>query len=259
MGSAFKQRILGAISKVSGQAPTGSVNGSNTAFTTSSNYIAGSLEVYKNGIRLKAGSGNDYTETGTNSFTMATAPLTGAQLLVDYLVTPASSGNADTVDGLHASSTATANNLYPLNSNSQFPYDVLGTSLLGYAQASGNQTGITTVETDLTGLSVTVNVPTGGRNLIIQCIMGNGNASGGSADQFRFYYRDGTTLVGTATFAPGSVFGQAINHEIFLPNVSAGSHTYKVGVKRTNGTGSFATNYDNGSDKTIPTLLVKGS
>lgn len=133
-----------------------------------------------------------------------------------------------------------------------------GAVLLGYAQASANQSGIAATETDLTGLSVAVTVPPGGRNLIIQCIMGNGNASAGATEQFRFYYRDGTTLVGTGTFAPGSAFGQAINHQVFLPNVSAGSHTYKVGVKRTNGTGTFATNYDNGAEKTIPTLLVWG-
>jgi hypothetical protein len=133
-----------------------------------------------------------------------------------------------------------------------------GFSLLGYARASSNQSGITTTETDITGLSVTVTVPTGGRNILIQCLMGNANASGGAADQFRFYYRDGTTLIETATFSPGSAFGQAINHSILVPSVSSGSHTYKVGVQRKNGTGSFATNYDNATEKTIPTLLVWG-
>jgi hypothetical protein len=62
--------------------PGGAVNGSNTAFTTVSAFISGTLRVYLNGQRLKAG-GVDFTE-GSSAFTMAVAPFTGDVLLVDY-------------------------------------------------------------------------------------------------------------------------------------------------------------------------------
>lgn len=73
---------MGTASMVRGEVPGGSVNSSNTAFTTASRFQPGSLRVYHNGIRLKGGT-TDYTE-GTQGFTMAVAPITGDILLVDY-------------------------------------------------------------------------------------------------------------------------------------------------------------------------------
>lgn len=70
------------IGLVSNETPGGTINGSNTAFTTANAFATGSLRVYKNGIRLKGG-GADYTETASG-FSMVTAPSTGAVLLVDY-------------------------------------------------------------------------------------------------------------------------------------------------------------------------------
>ncbi len=73
---------MGTASMVRGEVPGGSVNSSNTTFTTASRFQPGSLRVYHNGIRLKGGT-TDYTE-GTQGFTMAVAPITGDILLVDY-------------------------------------------------------------------------------------------------------------------------------------------------------------------------------
>lgn len=67
---------------IKNETPGGLINGSNTTFTTANGYVSGTLEVYRNGIRLKGG-GDDYTET-VGGFTMTTAPATGARLLVDY-------------------------------------------------------------------------------------------------------------------------------------------------------------------------------
>lgn len=136
MGSAFKQRLLGATSKVSGQTPTGSVNGSNTVFQTGSNYIAGSLEVYKNGVRLKPGVGNDYAEASASTFTMVTAPATGTQIIVDYLIKASESGNADTVDGNNA------DDLMPIGAVIDYASDVMPSSkwLLAYGQAISRTT-----------------------------------------------------------------------------------------------------------------------
>lgn len=68
------------------EVPVGSINGSNTAFTTASAFQTGSLRVTRNGVRLKGG-GVDFTETGgLQGFTMVVAPLTGDVVLVDYNV-----------------------------------------------------------------------------------------------------------------------------------------------------------------------------
>lgn len=65
------------------EAPSGSINGSNTAFTLANAPTAGSEHVYLNGLLLESGSGNDYEITGA-AITMTTAPLTGEKLRVSY-------------------------------------------------------------------------------------------------------------------------------------------------------------------------------
>jgi hypothetical protein len=206
LGIASKQYVdnLGTTSLVQGETPGGSINGSNTAFTTASTFASGSLRVYLNGQRLTAGSGNDYVEVtqgftmqyapatgdvlvvdynvtnthfiqgsnsivvqetpsgtvngtttlftvqlgkyvantlevyingvqqtrttdytetspGSGTFTMTTAPLTGQALRVGYQFSTGASGNADTVDGIHASATPTANQLVALDGSAHIP------------------------------------------------------------------------------------------------------------------------------------------
>lgn len=65
------------------EVPTGSINGSNTAFSLANTPVAGSEHVFLNGILQEAGAGNDYTISGAN-ITMATAPLAGEKLVVSY-------------------------------------------------------------------------------------------------------------------------------------------------------------------------------
>ncbi len=64
-----------------GETPSGTVNGSNTAFDTANNYISGKISVYRDGQLMKTG-GEDYTETDANTITFTTAPVTGSILLV---------------------------------------------------------------------------------------------------------------------------------------------------------------------------------
>lgn len=63
--------------------PSGSINGSNTAFTLANTPVVGSEHVYLNGVFQESGAGNDYTISGT-AITMLTAPLTGEKLRVSY-------------------------------------------------------------------------------------------------------------------------------------------------------------------------------
>lgn len=66
-----------------GEIVSGTVNGSNTAFTLANTPIAGSIEVVLEGIILKVGAGNDYTITGS-AITMLTAPLSGEVITANY-------------------------------------------------------------------------------------------------------------------------------------------------------------------------------
>jgi hypothetical protein len=70
---------------VDDEVPSGSINGSNTAFSLASTPASGSLKLYLNGLRLKVGSGNDFTLSGS-TITMTTAPLTGERITADYRV-----------------------------------------------------------------------------------------------------------------------------------------------------------------------------
>lgn len=65
------------------ETPSGTINGSTTAFTLANTPVTGTESVYLNGILQDAGAGNDYTISGA-VITMLTAPLTGDKLRVNY-------------------------------------------------------------------------------------------------------------------------------------------------------------------------------
>lgn len=74
---------LTASNFVDKEIPSGSINGSNTAFTLANTPVSGSEHVYLNGVLQESGAGNDYTISGA-AITMATAPLSGEKLRVSY-------------------------------------------------------------------------------------------------------------------------------------------------------------------------------
>lgn len=119
------------------------------------------------------------------------------------------------------------------------PASALATSAitLGYAQVTANQTGITAVA-DLTGLSVTVTVPAGGRRIKVtgQVLMSNGTANGSSA---LFIYKDGSQVQQVNVNNTGA--GYAVTTTaIFSDVATAGSHTYKLRGQGLVGTTSVA-------------------
>lgn len=75
----------GAVDFVDKETPSGSINGSNTAFTLANTPVAGSEHIYLNGILLESGGGNDYTISGAN-ITMLTAPVSGDRLKASYRI-----------------------------------------------------------------------------------------------------------------------------------------------------------------------------
>lgn len=74
---------LAPSSRVTRETPTGTVNGSNTTFTLANTPIAGTEEVYLNGLQQEPGAGNDYTISGA-TITYLTAPVAGDKIRVSY-------------------------------------------------------------------------------------------------------------------------------------------------------------------------------
>lgn len=111
--------IEGTNSFVTHEVPTGLKNGTNLTFTTAQPYNGNSLEVYRNGIREK-----DIVESNpaTGEFKTDVAPLATDHWEVAYQTTMATSGNADTVDGYHASVTPAANTIPVLDSSGVMPF-----------------------------------------------------------------------------------------------------------------------------------------
>lgn len=68
---------------VTRETPSGTVNGSTTAFTLANTPIAGTECVFLNGVLQEPGAGNDYTISGA-TITYLTAPITGDRIRVNY-------------------------------------------------------------------------------------------------------------------------------------------------------------------------------
>lgn len=99
---------------------SGAVNGVNTVYTTSqAKYVSGTLAVWLNGQLQTQGTGEDWVETSpaAGTFTFATAPLTGDIITVAYQSVTSTAGNADLLDGFHASASPAANQVVVTNSN----------------------------------------------------------------------------------------------------------------------------------------------
>jgi len=191
------------------ETPSGTVNGSNAAFDTANAYVAGTIQVYRDGQLMKGG-GADYTETDSNTITFTTAPATGSVLLVSYQKTFTTSGNADTLDGYHANATPTAGNIPVLDSSALLPAATIPTATDAEI-TTGTETAkfITPKElADATvgklGAAWTSWTPT-----FTNCTVGSGSVSG-------YYCRIGKFITGYAqfTYGAGSSVGQA---ELVLP------------------------------------------
>lgn len=81
--SAYSLTSSSSVIFVDRETPSGSVNGSNTAFVLANAPTAGSEHVYLNGILQEPGAGNDYTISGA-TITYLTAPVTGDKIRVSY-------------------------------------------------------------------------------------------------------------------------------------------------------------------------------
>lgn len=100
---------------------------------------------------------------------------------------------------------------------------------LGYAQITSNFAPGTTALTDITGLSVTVTIPAGGRTVMIlaQCTMFNTS----SADNMTIQIREGSTTLTTLKYRTAALNSpEVVTGYVRLTGVSTGSHTYKLSM-----------------------------
>lgn len=135
--------------RINQETPTGAVNGSNASFTTARGYISGSLEVYINGL-LQAPTTNVTEVSPTaGTFTVDTAPLTGAIVRVSYLYAVSTGGNAQSVNGIAANTTATANQLMPLDANAKIGSNLLYNPYKFFVYRAAAYNTVATTFTDL--------------------------------------------------------------------------------------------------------------
>lgn len=111
-GDADWEEPAGSVSIITKETPGGTVDGSNTDFTTNLAYVEGSLQVYVNGLAQSGLITEDDPAAG--EFSLDTAPETGDDLSVSYQYAPSATGNADTLDGYHLSGILEA--IYPVGS-----------------------------------------------------------------------------------------------------------------------------------------------
>lgn len=115
---------------------------------------------------------------------------------------------------------------------------------LGYAEVKTNQGSIGATLVDLTGLTVTVNVPAGRRIRITSRAYFTSTTSDGDAHVGIF--EGAFQLTESRGFVGGTTQPFAAEPAIIL-SPSAGTHTYKLAAKRVTGTGTLTNNaWDNG-------------
>jgi len=125
---------------------------------------------------------------------------------------------------------------------------------LGYAAitASIGPTAAATADADLTGLSVTVTVPAGGRRIKITGYISDYEQSGGVGTTYGVVkVKESTTVLATAAMNPSAVLPNTWTViSSFVP--TAGSHTYKLSHAN-NGTGPT---YTYGASATSPSFIL---
>lgn len=125
---------------------------------------------------------------------------------------------------------------------------------LGFAEVTSTQGSIAGTEIDLTGISVAVTVPPGGRDVEITVNLWPNSTVAG--DIVRAFVKEGSTYLGSHTLhLPVSSYGFSQNFTIRVPAPSAGAHTYKVTLQRIGGTGTIASNAGTMSGSNTPASI----
>lgn len=106
-------------------------------------------------------------------------------------------------------------------------------AVLGYAEVIANQTGITTSDVDITGLSVTVTVPEGRRLLISGKI--DVATTAGTGAQTELKIKEGATQLQRGKIEAPPATSESVEVNVII-SPTAGTHTYKLALVTGNGT-----------------------
>ena|SRR3990167_4056580 len=102
---------------------------------------------------------------------------------------------------------------------------------LGYAESTSDFTTTSTATyVDVTGLSVAVTVPSGGRKVKITAFCGGLKASGSAGNPLTMAIRESTTVLNSTTVNDPVSAYNVIGIAIAVITPTAGAHTYKVSV-----------------------------
>ena len=130
---------------VVGEGPGGTINGSTTVFTLAQAYQTHTTMVYINGVRQRISS--DYTESSSTTITFVTAPESGDQIAVDYVVP----GITNLIVGETPSGTQNGSNItftmahnYQTNTISVFRNGLREQISVGYTESSASTIAFTT-------------------------------------------------------------------------------------------------------------------
>lgn len=121
---------------------------------------------------------------------------------------------------------------------------------LGYAQITSSFVSASTSDADVTGLSVAVTVPTGGRRVKISVFVPYIQSGGGGTATEIAIKEGATTLSRTRANNPAGATNP-INNPVYSAAVTAGAHTYKVALKN-----DSAVNATIGADATFPAFIL---
>jgi hypothetical protein len=214
-----------------------------------------------------------YTIGGTPTFPSSVVTLSGSQTLTNKTLTSPtiSGGSLDnatvTVDTVAGHTTSNTGTIYGIsvasgvittagsvgsgaNATNGVQAAALATNAirLGYASITTNFTTSTaSAYVDVTGLSVTVTVPSGGRDVKITVFLPGINTSATAGTVVTAAVREGSTTLNQAVWAQS-----VASYDLpvtFVTNVSApsvGSHTYKVSVAQ-NAAGTISLHAGNAS------------
>lgn len=232
---------VGTNSLITDEIPTGLVNSSNAAYSAARAYIAGSLEVFINGVKQARTTHFTETSPSLGTFTMGDAPTTGDNIIINYQFNLNPASNADTVDGIHASTTALPGQLVALDGSGHMP---AGTLLIPGGTASQSSTlSTTTTGADIAGCTFTIN-PTVPSTVYVWFSARVDTSAAGNEIQVQLTDSvDGIKIAYTASqfdvFSAGSriVTSGTLNQSY---NIPIGSRTIKVqGISSTATTGNI--------------------
>lgn len=108
-----------------------------------------------------------------------------------------------------------------------------GSSFLGYAAITSNFTTSSTGDVDVTGLTTTVNVPSGAK-VKVTLFIGSMNCSASGVKSLKAILKDGSTAINESSYNYGTA-NSTYNYlftVLYYGTPSAGSHTYKATVNQ---------------------------